>query len=198
MEIKQDFIVQNEYSRPGKPLKSVMAVVMHWTGVPKQDAKEVRQFFQNRRAGTAGYGSAHYIVGLKGDIVQCIPETEIAYHCGSSQKDPASGRVYTDKARDMFGMYAKDYMNLSPNLVTIGIELCTLDDKGHFSDATLSSAVHLVADILQRYKLTAADIVTHHDIVGWKDCPRLWTHEPGEFEAFRTRVQDTIIRGYIA
>ncbi len=184
MNIEKDFLTVNEYSRPGKKLKCVKAVVMHWTANPNASAKANRDFFESKKTGMSGHGSAHYIVGTDGEIIQCIPEDEIAYHCGSSQKDPESGRIYTDEARERFGQYAILCSTLSPNLCTIGIELCPTDASGHFSDATITSAMKLCADILLRYGLTEKDITTHHDVVGWKDCPRLWTEHPVLFKAF--------------
>lgn len=188
MNIEKDFLTVNEYSRPGKKLKCVKAVVMHWTANPNASAKANRDFFESKKTGMSGHGSAHYIVGTDGEIIQCIPEDEIAYHCGSSQKDPASGRIYTDEARERFGQYAIFCSTLSPNLCTIGIELCPADASGHFSDATITSAMKLCADILLRYGLTEKDITTHHDVVGWKDCPKRWTEHPVLFKAFCASV----------
>jgi N-acetylmuramoyl-L-alanine amidase len=62
------------------------------------------------------------------------------------------------------------------------------NDPGDFSEATLASAAELVADILSRNNLTVDAVVTHHEMVGWKDCPRLWTNNPALFEEFKGRV----------
>lgn len=192
MQIIHDFIIPNEYSRPGKKLREVRAVVIHWTANPNANAKDNRDFFENRRAGLSGYGSAHYIVDQNGIIVAAIPENEIAYHTGTDKKDPASGKVYTDYARAKFGRYASE--SSSPNYCTIGVELCPLDDAGTFSAATLYAAVELCADICARYQLTAQDITTHNAVVGWKDCPRLWVKKPELLEAFRADVKNKLTR----
>jgi N-acetylmuramoyl-L-alanine amidase len=55
------------------------------------------------------WGSAHYIIDLNGDTYHAVPDNEVAYHCGSSQKDPASGRIYTDWARAKFGRFAENH-----------------------------------------------------------------------------------------
>lgn len=190
MEIKKDFLTINEFSRPGKKLKEVLAVVMHWTANPGAAAKENRDYFEAKKAGMGGYGSAHYIVGIKGEIIHCIPEDEVAYHCGTSRTDPASGRIYTDYARQKFGKYALE--TSSPNLCTIGIELCPVDLYGNFTASTVESAAELCAGICKRHGLAAQDITTHHNIVGWKDCPRLWTNRPGLLEEFKESVQKKI------
>ena len=188
MNIKDELLTVNDYSRPGKKILSVLGIVMHWTGVPNQPAEQVRQFFENRKTGMGGYGSAHYIVDMDGSIIRCIPDNEMAYHCGSSQKDPVSGQIYTDYARRKFGSFAKDPAHCSPNQVTIGIEMCPIDSDGNFTTETLKAAAELVKSLLEKTKLTVYDITTHHDIVGWKDCPRLWTNHPEKLNEFREMV----------
>lgn len=193
MQIIHDFLTKNEYSRPGYELKKVLAIVMHWTANARANAKQNRDFFETRKTGMGGCGSAHYIIDQNGIIIAAVPENEVAYHCGTSQPDPASGKVYTWQARQKFGSYATE--KSSPNYCTIGIELCNVDDAGNFTDATIKSAVELCADICARYKLQTKDILTHHEVVGWKDCPRLWTEKPLLFAAFKADVDDKIKRG---
>lgn len=193
MQVIHDFLTVNEYSRPARKLHKVLAIVIHWTANPSANAKENRDFFENKKAGTGGYASAHYIIDQNGIIVAAIPENEIAYHCGSSQKDPASGKVYTDEARRRFGNYASE--KSSPNLCTLGVELCPTNARGDFSDATINTAIELCADICKRYGLTEEAITTHHNIVGWKDCPKLWTEKPQLLGAFKASVADKIKRG---
>ncbi len=189
MEIYKRFLTPNEYSRPQKPLKAVKAIVMHWTAAPAQNAEQVWRFFENKKAGTGSYGSAHFIIGQRGAIWQCLPGTEMAYHCGTSGNDPKSGRIYTDEARERFGIYAANPMLYSPNMCTIGIELCPTDDAGTFDSRTTAAAAELCAYLCRKHALTENDITTHHDVVGWKDCPRLWTKKPELLEAFRADVK---------
>lgn len=197
MTIYKHYLTPNPYSRPGKKLHSIKAIVMHWTAVAEQEAETVRNFFETRKTGMGGYGSAHYIIGWKkGEITECIPDNEIAYHVGSSQIDPASGRIYTDEARRRFGKYAESPESTSPNFCTLGIELCAKDSAGNFSDATLHSAVKLCAYLCRRHNLTDADITTHHNVVGWKDCPKLWTDRPELFEKFRVAVRNELAKEY--
>lgn len=184
----QKFLSINPYSRPQKPLHELKAVVMHWTEAPQQNEYDVWNFFESRKNGNLGYGSAHYIIGQNGNILQCIPENEVAYHCGSDKKDPLSNKVYTDYARELFGKYCSYPETLSPNLCTIGIELCPLDSKGTFSNETIYNAVQLVASILKRNGLTADAITTHNEIVGWKNCPKAWVMNPELLRAFKIDV----------
>ncbi len=198
MVIKQMLLTPNLYSRPTRRIHTVLGIVMHWTGVREQNAVTVRQFFEAHKAGTCGFASAHYVIGWKhGEIIQCIPDFEIAYHVGSSRPDPASGKIYTDEARRRFGKYAEFPESTSPNFCTLGIELCSKDDAGVFTEAVMKSAVALCAYLCIRHGLTAEDITTHHDVVGWKDCPRLWTERPTELEKFRVSVRDKMVKQFL-
>ena len=193
MQIIRDYITINEYSRPARKLREVLGIVMHWTANPAASAKDNRNFFENRKAGVGGHGSAHYIIDQSGVIIAAVPENEVAYHCGSDKADPASGRIYTDEARRRFGKYAS--VNNSPNNCTIGVELCPKDAAGNFTDETINAAVELCADICRRYNLPAQAVTTHHDVVGWKNCPKLWTEKPQLLTAFQYTVDDKIQRG---
>ena len=198
MTITQKLLTPNEYSRPQTPIKELRGIVIHWTANPHANAEQNRLFFEAKKTGMGGYGSAHYIIGQDGEVLQVIPTNEIAYHCGTNQKDPASGQFYTDYARRKYGHYAVHWQTTSPNYCTIGIELCPTDYDGNFTEKTINAAIDLCAYLCKRHNLAADDITTHHDIVGWKDCPRLWTAKPELLDAFRQRVKDTIVRDWIA
>lgn len=189
MQISSMLLTKSPYNRSGKELSDVLGVVMHWTGAPLQTASEVRDYFESLGGGREGrYASSHFIVGIRGEVVQCIPTNEVAYHCGSHTADPASGKIYTDEARRRFGKFAEK-PTLTPNYCTIGIELCALNSDGEFNDPTTNAAAKLVARLLLAYRLDTRDVTTHHDVVGWKDCPRLWTQKPQLFSLFKERVK---------
>ena len=189
MQIVHDFLTVNKYSRPGKKRPETLGIVIHWTADAKANAKQIRDYFESLKDGDA-YASAHYIVDQNGIIVAAVPENEVAYHCGSAQPDPASGKIYTDEARKRYGRYASE--KSSPNNCTIAIELCPTEDNGVFSTATIDSAVELCADICRRYRLTEQDITTHKNVVGWKDCPKLWAKNPVLLDAFRYDVANVL------
>lgn len=185
MRVIERLLTPNDYSRPQRKVKEIKAIVMHWTANAGASAMETRNFFEGRKTGMGGYGSAHYIIDQCGDIVRCIPEDEVAYHCGS--------QTYTDWARKRLG--ERYVTTLTPNFCTIGIEMCNADDEGNFTEETVKAAAELCADICLRTGLKAADITTHHRIVGWKDCPRLWVNRPDLFEAFKEGVHALLKKG---
>jgi N-acetylmuramoyl-L-alanine amidase len=189
MKAFERLLTVNAYSRPGRTLAAVKAVILHWTGAPMQRAINAWGWFETGCPKNKTYASAHYIVDIDGTAYHAIPDNEVAYHCGSSQKDPASGKIYTDWAREKLGGFAENPAVNSPNNCAIGIELCTTDADGSFTPETISAAVEIVAKLLKGNGLAIDDIGTHNLVVGWKDCPRLWTRRPELFDAFKQAVK---------
>jgi N-acetylmuramoyl-L-alanine amidase len=189
MKIIEKLLKINPYSRPGRLLGAVKGIILHWVGVGGQRAINTWGWFETGCPKDKHYSSAHYVIDLNGDIYHAVPDNEVAYHCGSSQCDPASGRIYTDWAREKFGPYAERPDINSPNNCTIGIEMCVIDNSGNFTPETLDAARELAAKLLRENRLAIDDIGTHNLVVGWKDCPRLWFNRPELFEEFKERVR---------
>jgi N-acetylmuramoyl-L-alanine amidase len=183
MDIKQDFIPVNKYSRPGIIRSETLGAIVHWVANPGSTPKENRDYF----AGLAETGievrfaSTQYIIGIDGAVLQTMPEAEVAYHCGADE--------YTDEAKDAFGFYCA--LPLSPNLCTVGVELCHSDWTGEFTDRTLESAVELFADICYRHNVPTSYLMRHYDITE-KNCPNYFVDHPNEFYDFRIEVAKSI------
>ena len=75
MTIQEMFLTPNKYSRPQIPLKEVKKIAVHYVGNPNTSALANRNYFENCKEG-GRYVSSHYIVGLKGEVIQCIPLDE--------------------------------------------------------------------------------------------------------------------------
>jgi len=174
--ITKDFLTINKYSRPGIKLKGIKGVVVHWTANPKTTAKNNRDYFESLKDRKNTYCSAHYIIGLKGEIVQCIPDDEMAYHVGS--------KTYTQEALKRLSIY--------PNNCTIGIECCILDWEGRMTNDTYSSLLYLCKELLKRHNLTADDLWLHKEVVGWKDCHRWFVNHPDEWQKFKEEVRKSM------
>lgn len=175
-KIIEKLLTPNKYSRPQDKLKGVKGIVVHWVANPQASAEANRNFFENRKLGKTGYGSAHYIIDLDGDVIRCIPENEVAYHVGS--------KTYTKEALSRLSTY--------PNNCTIGIECCHVDWNGKMTDATYNTLVELVADLLKKYKLTTDDLWLHKEVVGWKDCHKWFVDHPDEWVKFKKLVADKL------
>ena len=101
----------NEYSRPGIPLKKIKGVVVHYTANPGSTAAENRNYFEGLKDSHETKVSSHFVIGIEGEIVQCIPSSEIAYASNSRNDD------------------------------TLSIECCHKDETGEFTQATYDSLV---------------------------------------------------------
>lgn len=175
-KIIEKLLTPNKYSRPQDKLKGVKGIVVHWVANPQASAEANRNFFENRKYGKTGYGSAHYIIDLNGDVIRCIPENEVAYHVGS--------KTYTKEALSKLSTY--------PNNCTIGIECCHVDWNGKMTDATYNTLVELATDLLKKYKLTTNDLWLHKEVVGWKDCHKWFVDHPDEWVKFKKLVADRL------
>ena len=173
--IIEDLLTINPFSRSGKFLDKIMALVIHNIGVGGQSAKEARNYWENlktqedRDAKPDISASAHFIIDLDGKIIRTIPETEKAYHCGAT--------TYTLEAQDFFGNYCTD-RTMSPNRVSIGIELTHPDSSGKPTRETFESALLLVRFLCEKYGLNPRKDVWRHWDITRKNCPRWFvSHE---------------------
>lgn len=133
MTIQEMFLTPNKYSRPQIPLKEVKKIAVHYVGNPNTSALSNRNYFENCKEG-GRYVSSHYIVGLIGEVIQCIPLNEWSY-C-------------TNQA----------------NGYTISIETCHPKSDGVFNDSTYISLCELCAMLLKKYNLTTDDLIRHYDV----------------------------------
>lgn len=187
MKIIEAYLTPNAFSRPGHPLREIRGIVMHYLGVPGQTAEQARNYFEGLKTQDAAdnvpdrSASAHFIIDHDGTIFAVVPTSEKAYHVGST--------IYTDLAREVFGDYARFPEKTSPNSCSIGIELCH-GRAGSFTAATIEAATELVASLCKLYRLNPIKrVVSHNEVVGWKNCPEYWVKHPALFTAFKHDVK---------
>lgn len=72
MEIKEMLLTHN---RPYTKRSKTTAIAVHYVGNAGSSAVANRNYFQN----TSTSVSSHYIIGLDGEIIRCIPEDEISW-----------------------------------------------------------------------------------------------------------------------
>lgn len=136
VEIQEQFLSVNEFSRPGRKLEKVTNIVIHYTGNPGTTAEGNRSYFQSLAYNGSNYASAHFVVGLEGEIVQCIPLEEQAIATRGRNED------------------------------SIGIEVCHPDAEGEFNDITYQSVIKLTAELCKQYGLNENDVIRHYDVTG--------------------------------
>jgi N-acetylmuramoyl-L-alanine amidase len=178
----------DKYSRPGRKLAEHLGLIFHYTSIRNQRAHAVYRYFEQDCPRTKHYSSAHYCIDIDGQIYQYVPDDEVAYHCGTENIDPGSQKIYTDWARSFFPKYTMNPALTSPNLATIGIEMCFTGANGEFTDATLEAAEELGTSLCREHQIPPENIGTHHMVVGWKECPLYWTKRPDEFHKFKARI----------
>lgn len=126
----------NDYSRPGIPIEQVNGIAVHYTANPGATAQQNRDYFENLKDSHETQASSHFIIGLEGEIIQCIPSSEISYATNERNVD------------------------------TLSIECCHPDQTGKFNDATYNSLVDLTAWLCNRFMLSTDDIIRHYDVTG--------------------------------
>ena len=183
MKIERKFLTENKFSRPNKNLIGVKGIVIHWVGNAGTSALANRNYFENLKnqkdINKARYASAHFIIGLDGEIIQCLPTGEMAYHAGA-----ASYRL---------GMTER--LSTYPNNCTIGIELCHPDWTGRFTKETYGAAVELTATLIKQFNLNPQkDIYRHFDVTG-KICPKYFVEKNEAWNNFKADVEKVILTG---
>jgi N-acetyl-anhydromuramyl-L-alanine amidase AmpD len=126
----------NEWSRPGIKVDSIEKVVVHYLANPRTTAQENHDYFESLKNLQNTYMSANYVVGLNGEIIQCVPDEEVAW---------ASNEA---------------------NYYSISVENCHPTGTGKLNTSTYWSLVHLVAYLTEKYNLGRDDIIRHYDITG--------------------------------
>ena len=134
--VEKDYLTVNPWSRPGEPLEEINGVVIHYVGNPGTTAGQNRSYFAGLARSGETYASSHFLIGLDGEILQCVPLDEVAYCSNQRNHD------------------------------TLSIECCHPDDSGRFTQATYDALVRLVRWLREYYGLEAGQIIRHYDVTG--------------------------------
>lgn len=133
-------------SRSGEPLEEVNDLAIHYVANPGTSAAGNRNYFND----PATEVNAHFLIGLDGEIIQCVPLDE---------KSAATN----ERNRD-----------------TISIEVCHPDETGQFTDASYESLVRLCAWLCGELGLDETHLIRHYDVTGklcplyFVDHPEAW------------------------
>lgn len=126
----------NDYSRPAIPLEQINGIAVHYTANPGATAQQNRDYFENLKDSQQTQVSSHFVIGLEGEIIQCIPSSEMSYATNERNVD------------------------------TLSIECCHPDETGKLKKATYNSLVDLTAWLCSRFILSTDDIIRHYDVTG--------------------------------
>lgn len=157
--VQKDYLTVNEWSRPGTELEEINGVVIHYVGNPNTTAQANRNYFESLSSGVEStYASSHFVVGLEGEVIQCIPLTETAYASNIRNSD------------------------------TVAIEVCHPDETGEFLPVTYRRTVELTAWLCREFRLDPEDDVIRHYDVTQKNCPKYYVEHPEAWATFRADV----------
>lgn len=155
-------IAKNEYSRPGKKLSAVNGIVVHYVANPGTSAAANRSYFAGLAETKTTYASSNFIIGLEGEVLQCVPADEVAYASNNRNSD------------------------------TLSIECCHPDETGVFAYPTYRSLVKLCADLCVGFELDPlTDIIRHYDVTG-KMCPKYFVEHEDEWVLFLSDVAQAV------
>lgn len=135
-DINVQLLTVNPYSRPGTETDKITGIVVHYTANPGSTAMNNRDYFEGLKDSHETQASSNFVVGLEGEIVQCVPTWEVAYASNSRNHD------------------------------TVSIECCHPDETGKFNDATYRSMVQLCAWLCLKFGLDETDVIRHFDVTG--------------------------------
>ena len=135
-EMDVQLLTVNEYSRPGTKTNKINDIVIHYTANPGSTAMQNRDYFEGLKDSHQTKASSHFIVGLEGEIVQCVPTWEEAYASNDRNSD------------------------------TVSIETCHLEADGKYTAETYKSMVQLTAWLCKKFELTEKNVIRHYDITG--------------------------------
>lgn len=145
--IEEKFLTVRDSSRSGEKLWELKNVVVHYVANPGTSALKNWSYFETQ---TETAVSAHFIIGLEGEIIQCMPLDEVAWAVGVKEG----------------------------NYTSVSIECCHPDETGKFTDETYESLIKLVSWLCNKFELGRDDVLRHYDYgrqVSWgvwhKECP---------------------------
>ena len=128
--IDKQIIHLHTTARTGTELDGVKNIVIHYVGNPNTSAQNNRDYFDKDSTEV----SSHFLVGLEGEIIQCLPLWE---------KSAASNWRNND---------------------TISIEVCHPDETGKFNDKTYDAVIKLASWLLKELGLDESAVIRHYDI----------------------------------
>ncbi len=154
--VTQDYIPLG-HARSGQPLEDYTGIVIHYVGNPGTSAANNRLYFAQDTTEVV----SHFIVGLDGEIIQCVP------------------------------LHERSAASNSRNRNTISIEVCHPDDSGKFNEATNRSLIRLTAWLCDLGDLDNDAVIRHYDVTGKEcpryhvSHPEAWQQFLRDVDAYR-------------
>lgn len=158
--IQVNYLTVNAFSRPCIAMDSIQHIAIHYVGNAGTTASQNRSYFEGLKDTQITQASSHFIVGLEGEIIQCIPLNEMSY-CTNER-----------------------------NVDTISIEVCHPDAGGQFTEVTYQSVVRLTAWLCQKFSLPIDSVIRHYDVTGkvcpkyYVEHPQAWDTLKADIQSY--------------
>ena len=130
--ITEAYLTVDGVSRTGEKLEAVRDIAVHYVANPGTGAMANRNYFEAPHSDT----SAHFIVGLEGEVLILIPTDEKS--CATNAR----------------------------NIDTISVEVCHPDESGAFTPKTYESLIRLLAYLCEEFDLSEQNLIRHYDVTG--------------------------------
>ena len=130
--IDVQYIDEGNPSRVGEQLDGINDIVIHYVGNPGTTAQQNRDFYNHMDSNVC----SHFVVGIDGEVIQCLP------------------------------LYEKSEASNDRNHDTISIEVCHPDEEGKFTDESYSSLIKLVDWLMDEFNLDTNHVIRHYDVTG--------------------------------
>lgn len=130
--VQQQLLDEKTKARPGSSLNEINGIVIHYVANPGSSAEANRNYFNKPTTEV----SSHFVIGLDGEVIQCVP------------------------------LYEEAVASNSRNIDTISIEVCHPDETGEFSATTMNSLIKLTNWLVDTCRLNRNDVIRHYDVTG--------------------------------
>lgn len=130
--IDVQILSEDSNSRTGAKLSGVRDIAIHYVGNPGTTAQQNRDYFAQPDTTV----NSHFVVGLDGEVIQCIPLDE------------------------------KSSATNERNVDTISIEVCHPDETGEFTRESYDALVKLTAWLCDRFGIGRDHVIRHYDVTG--------------------------------
>ena len=151
----------SETTRTNEKLKGVYKIVLHDAPLKNKSGIKNRNYINNLKFQDYIFCSYHYIIGLNGEIINLIPEDEMAIHTG----------------------------NIEFDFHSISIALCSYN-LGNFPRKTLNSLKLFSNHLLEKYNLNEKyDLIRCYDVINRRS-PIFFVDNPYLYYDFKETIHN--------
>lgn len=148
----------SENTRPNEKIDKIFKIILHHAPIKNKGGMKIRNYINNLKNQDDIFCSYHYIIGLDGEIINIVPENELAIHTGILEFDTHS----------------------------LGICICYNDDK--ISKKVLDSLENLSKHLTNKYALDPTyDLIRCYDVINRRS-PVFFVDNPYFYFDFKEKI----------